>query len=165
VKEFSFGRWSGKWLFVLAMLGLLGGAALVRLDNRTRLEAAKAAQAEAPAAESPAGALAAITDTIDGLRRDLPHMTTDHDREAAIVERLTDVQAVHVPAFVDGRERIISEQGLSGFAELMDRFAAMERQVNRAWSAAADGVYEEAADCLERAWFLAGETRAVLERA
>ena len=24
----------------------------------------------------------------------------------------------------------------------MDRFAAMERQINRAWSASADGVYE-----------------------
>ncbi|MGD1915411.1 MAG: hypothetical protein ACFCBV_04385 [Phycisphaerales bacterium] len=162
VKEFSFARWSGKWLFLLAVAGLIGGAALVRIDMRKRLAASKEAQADAPAAESPAGALAAITEAIEGLRRDLPHMTTDHDREAAIVERLTEAQSVHVPAFVEGRERIIADHGLGGFAELMDRFAAMERLINRAWSAAADGVYEESADCLERASALAEETAKLL---
>jgi hypothetical protein len=30
----------------------------------------------------------------------------------------------------------------------MDRWAAAERQINRAWSAAADDVYDEVIDCL-----------------
>ena len=34
---------------------------------------------------------------------------------------------------------------------IMDRFAAAERQINRAWSAAADGVYAEAETCLTTA--------------
>ena len=89
-------------------------------------------------------------------------MTTEHDRQHAIIERLGEVQSTHVPAFVDARPLLISRLGLSGFAELMDRFAAMERQVNRAWSAAADGVEDEALDCLERASALAAETTPLL---
>jgi hypothetical protein len=37
---------------------------------------------------------------------------------------------------------------MGGYAELMDRFAAGERQINRAWSAAADGYLDEATRCL-----------------
>jgi len=39
------------------------------------------------------------------------------------------------------------------------RFAATERQINRAWSAAADEHYPEALTCLEKAHALMGETR------
>lgn len=161
VKEFAIGRWSGLLPFVLACGLLLGGAFLVRTDMKRRLAAAEAA-AGADTASSPEAALAAITDAIEGLRRDLPHMTTEHDRQHAIIERLGEVQSTHVPAFVDARPLLISRLGLSGFAELMDRFAAMERQVNRAWSAAADGVEDEALDCLERASALAAETTPLL---
>lgn len=106
--------------------------------------------------------LAAIIETIEGLRRDLPHMTTEHDGEAAIIERLGEVQATHVPNLADGRPLLISRLGLSGFAEIMDRFAAVERQFNRAWSAAADGVYDEALDSIERASAIAQETLAAM---
>jgi hypothetical protein len=160
VKEFAFARWSGRWWFLLAVFGLLSGAMLVRLDIRQRLAAS--ADESGTSATSPQAALAAITETIDALRRDVPLMTTGHDRQAAIIERLGEVQAVHVPAFVDGRERLVSKHGLSGYAAIMDRFAAMERQINRAWSAAADGVDEEATDCIERAAALADQTRAAL---
>jgi len=160
VKEFSFTRWSGKWWFLLAVAGLLAGAALVRVDARKRL-AASTDVATADAG-TPEATLATIIETIEGLRRDLPNMTTEHDREAAIIERLGEVQAVHVPAFVDGRERLVSKHGMSGYATIMDRFAAMERQINRAWSAAADAVDEEAIDCIERAAALAEETRAAM---
>ena len=162
VKEFAFGRWTGRWWFLLAVAGLLAGAALVRSDMRQRLAASREGRGLAPGTNSPEDSLAAIVEAIEGLRRDLPHMTTAHDREAAIIERLGEVQAVHVPAFVDAREPIVSSRGLAGFAAVMDRFAAMERQVNRAWSAAADGVEEEALDCLERASALAAETKDLL---
>lgn len=161
VKEFSLGRWTGKWLFALSCLLLLGGAALVRIDMKQRLAAAHE-NAASDTTNSPEAALAAIIDTIEGLRRDLPHMTTQHDGEAAIIERLGEVQATHVPNFADGRPVLISRLGLSGFAELMDHFAGMERQINRAWSAAADGVYDESLDSIERASVMAQETRAAL---
>ncbi len=162
VKEFAFDRWTGRWWFLLAVVGLLAGAALVRFDMRQRLAASREDGGSTPGANSPEASLAAIIDAIESLRRDLPHMTTEHDREAAIIERLGEVQAVHVPAFVDAREKIVSARGLAGYAAVMDRFAAMERQINRAWSAAADAVDEEAQDCIERASALAVETKAAL---
>ncbi|MEQ8316406.1 MAG: hypothetical protein RIE77_11065 [Phycisphaerales bacterium] len=163
VKEFSFGRWTGKWWFLLAVVGLFVGAALVRMDMRQRLAASREGEGLTPGTNSPDASLAAIIEAIESLRRDLPHMTTEHDREAAIIERLGEVQAVHVPAFVDSRESIVSARGLAGYAAVMDRFAAMERQINRAWSAAADAVDDEAQDCIERASALAVETKAALE--
>jgi hypothetical protein len=162
VKEFAFARWSGRWWFLLAVIGLLGGAALVRLDMRQRLAASRRGEGSASGANAPEAALAAIIDAIEGLRRDLPSMASAHEREAAIIERFGEVQAVHVPAFVDARERLVSRHGLSGYAAIMDRFAAMERQINRAWSAAADAVDEEAIDCVERASALAVQTREAL---
>lgn len=161
VKEFALSRWSGRWWFLLAVAGLLGGAALVRMDTRRRLAASSDDSQTSTA--TPEATLATITDTINGLRRDLPQMAEAHEREAAIIQRLGEVQAVHVPAFVDARERIVARHGLSGYAGIMDRFAAMERQINRAWSAAADAVDEEAIDCIERASALAEQTRAALE--
>lgn len=160
VKEFAFARWSGKWWFLLAVAGLLAGAALVRMDAKQRL--ATSTDGADDDASSPEATLATIIETIEGLRRDLPHMTTSHDREAAIIERLGEVQAVHVPAFVDAREQMVGKHGMSGYATIMDRFAAMERQINRAWSAAADAVDEEALDCIERASSLAEQTRAAM---
>lgn len=163
VKEFALARWSGLWIFTLACLLLLGGAVLVRLDMRRQLAKARD-RADGGGQGSPQAALAAIADAVESLRRDLPHMTTDHDRNHAIIERLGEAQSTHVPAFADARALLIGRLGLSGYAELMDHFAGMERQVNRAWSAAADGVYEEAAECLERAWAMLGPTKAALER-
>lgn len=162
VKEFAFDRWTGRWWFLLAVVGLLAGAALVRMDMRQRLAASREGEGLTTGTNSPEASLAAIIEAIESLRRDLPHMTTEHDREAAIIERLGEVQAVHLPAFVDARERIVSARGLAGYAAVMDRFAAMERQINRAWSAAADAVDEEAQDCIERASALAVETKAAL---
>ena len=164
VKEFALSRWTGVWPFLGACGLLLLGALLVRTDMKQRLAAAEAA-AQTNTAASPQATLAAITEAIEGLRRELPHMTTDHDRLHAIIERLGEVQSTHVPAFVDARPLLISRLGLSGYAELMDRFAAMERQVNRAWSAAADGVEDESLDCIERASALAAETVPLLHGA
>ena len=48
--------------------------------------------------------------------------------------------------------------GLGGYAELMDGFAAMERQLNRAWSAAADRHLPEALLCLRAAQPMVVET-------
>jgi hypothetical protein len=73
------------------------------------------------------------------------------ERLRLILTRLTEAQRTHMPAFVEARPVLIARLGLAGFAELMSTYAAAERQINRAWSAAADGVYEEALRCLELA--------------
>lgn len=68
-----------------------------------------------------------------------------------IVARIDDEIADELRTFADGRESITTEYSLKRFADVMSPFAAGERAVNRAWSAAADGYIDEATDCLERA--------------
>mgnify|MGYP001431041056 CR=1 FL=1 len=150
VKEFSIGRWPFAWLFGLSALGLFAGAMLVRTATKKELSAKPLSPGVegTPKEGDPAHALAQTRAISEQLLRDLPAMPSDKDRLDAIVERLGDAQKTHLAAFVDARPRLIAKIGMGGYAELMDRFAAAERQLNRAWSAAADGYIAEATHCL-----------------
>ena len=53
----------------------------------------------------------------------------------SLVEDLSD--------FVEAREAMIQIYGLQQYADVMSRFALGERNVNRAWSASADGYIDE----------------------
>jgi hypothetical protein len=57
------------------------------------------------------------------------------------------------------RAELTSRLGLGGYARLMDAFAAAERAINRAWSAAADEVEAEAITSLDLASELLAEAR------
>ncbi|MGE3805902.1 MAG: hypothetical protein AB7K24_14615 [Gemmataceae bacterium] len=152
VKEFSFARWPGKWLFIIGCVGLLVSAMLMRHISRQEL----ASRVEVHETETPEYSLKQMHEIVVELA----------DAEAArIVDRLGEVQQTHVPAFIEGRARLIDRLGLAAYAELMDRFAAGERQINRAWSAAADGVLEEARACLNQAATLLEATRQLLQPA
>ena len=52
--------------------------------------------------------------------------------------------------FVDARESIAHSYGLQAYAEVMNRFAAGERYLNRVWSASTDGYVDEANRYLAR---------------
>ena len=65
--------------------------------------------------------------------------------------------SAHVPPFIAARPALVARLGLGGYAQLMDHFAAAERQLNRAWSAAADGYATDAVECLDNASTLLGE--------
>jgi hypothetical protein len=97
---------------------------------------------------------------------DLPNLLVlpraEQARLALILERIGTLQKTHMPAFVEARPLLVARLGLGGYAELMDRYAAAERQINRAWSAAADGVPEEAVSCLDQAAGLLDEAAARL---
>ena len=54
-------------------------------------------------------------------------------------------------AFVDARESLIHLYDLQSYANLMNEFAGSERNINRAWSASADGYIDEVWICLEHA--------------
>lgn len=165
VKEFALDRWTGRWMFLVACAQLLLGAALVRMDRRRRLDEAQR-DAQAGQADSPAQVFARIRGVIDGLLNELGDQPASRpDPAERILHRLDAVQGELVPAFVEARPLLVARMGMAGYAELMDHFAAMERQINRAWSAAADGVVEESIDCLRRAQALAREVQAVLDRA
>ena len=76
-----------------------------------------------------------------------------------ITEFIDDELADDFREFAEGRDSITAEHDLSVFAEVMTQFAAAERSVNRAWSAAADGYVDEASTCLERAEMLLATAR------
>jgi hypothetical protein len=155
VQEFSLWRWPGRWLFLAAILGLLVAAGLLRSASRRDATVAGLARA----AEGPELALDEIQATVEKLRRDRFTLGAEQERLQAILESLSVVQKTHMPAFVEARPLLVARLGLGGYAELMDRYAAAERQIYRAWSAAADGALEEAEVCLEAAAELLEESQ------
>jgi hypothetical protein len=152
VKEFGWARWDYGWLLGFAVLGLILGAVMIRLERRQALAAALAPQAAGAAAvDSPDALLRGAAADLAALRSDLAGMRSDEERLEAILSRITKVQQRRFEPFVAARPMLIGRLGMAGYAQLMDSFAAAERQVNRAWSAAADGVLEESLYCLEAA--------------
>lgn len=161
VKEFALARWSGAWLFLAGCAGLGAGAALLRGSTKKR-SAASPAGAGRPG-DTPESILAAIRQAVDGLREEWPRLADRPARLRRTLEVLTKVQERLVPDFVALRPELTSRLRQAGYARLMDGFAAGERQINRAWSAAADGIEEEVVDCLEHAALLLAEPAALLE--
>ena len=155
VKEFGIHRWRGKWLFLAAVGGLLAGAFLTR--------AGEGPVSGSPTAEgrrdSPRQTLAAMRTEIDELTIGLDGAPDRSGQLEAVVGRVGWLQKKHIPAFVEARSELVSMLGLAGYASLMDSFAAAERQLNRAWSAAVDGAWEEAVACVDEASSLLEETQ------
>ncbi|MBX3322131.1 MAG: hypothetical protein KF757_03990 [Phycisphaeraceae bacterium] len=141
-------HWTGLWLFVLAAVGLAGGGLLVKAAARAALQAPDRADAPRSTPEAVAGQM---REQISALRGSIARLDTDRARMAQIVAVLGEVQGELVPEFAQTRPQLIAARGMGGFARVMDTFASMERKVNRAWSAAADGAYEESAAALEEA--------------
>ena len=161
-KGFSFGRWRLSWLFLLSAVGLLAGSLLVRTAAKAEVEAATLAHGGTKSASSPQAVLEAIATILAQLQNELASTADEHDRFEAILTNLDKVQKELIPVFIDARALLVGKLGLAGYAELMDRFAAAERQVNRAWSAAADHVYAESELSLGRARELLDEARTKL---
>lgn len=159
VKEFSFARWGTRWVFLLAVFGLVGGAVLLKTDTRRRRAGSIAAVSSGV---SPEQALTSIIQTIDRIKADLGLAGDRGVRLSMISDRLGEAQKLHVDAFVNTRDALIARLGLSGYAAVMDRFSSGERQINRAWSAAVDGVESEAVACLGRGRELINDTLTLL---
>ena len=100
---------------------------------------------------------------IDALKTELGGLPDRSQQLDAIVRQVGEVQKTHVTAFVEARPELISMLGLSGYAALMDSFAAAERKLNRAWSAAVDKAHEEAIVCLDEVASLLEQTQEKLD--
>jgi len=157
VKEFAWTRWEHRWLFVGAVVGLFVGAMMMRAASKAATSAAALASGEPK--RSPAALLDAARDRIAALQSELSQITDRRARLALIIERLDAVHDEQLDPFVSARDELIARDGMTGYAQIMDVFAAAERQLNRAWSAAADGVYEEAEECLTAGAKLLSQTR------
>jgi hypothetical protein len=150
VKEFAFGRWEHAWLMGLACLGLVVAAVMLKVQRRAEI-AAKLAASDEGGTESPEYAISEIRGVVESVLAMLPTLGGDAERMELILDRVGGLQWTHVQAILDARTTLIGRLKLAGYAQFMDRFSALERQLNRAWSAAADGVLEESVASLEGA--------------
>lgn len=143
VEEFAFERWSGRWMFAIAGIGLATGGLLGRWSAKRR------AQQGATAAESaPERHLDAADAVLRSLLERWPSLEAQGTEAKETIAALSPLIDETLPAFAAARPTIVARMGLGGFAMVMDRFAAAERQIHRAWSAAADGVPQESRTCL-----------------
>lgn len=149
VREFALARWSHGWLFAVSVFFLLGGAALVRRE-RSRGAAAISAPG-ATGGELPGQAVAGMRSALERFAGEFSDLRQTEAGGAEATRRLGELQAGPLDAFLTARETLLARFGLAGFAMLMSRFSVFERQINRAWSSAADGDFAEVQDCLERA--------------
>ena len=65
--------------------------------------------------------------------------------------RIDETFMADLQKFVDARESIAHSYGLKAYAEVMNRFAAGERALNRVWSASTDGYIDETSAYIEKA--------------
>lgn len=154
VKEFSFRGWSEWWLFVVGCVGMLAGAVIVRRENARQLALG---HADAKTGAGPDAVLHTIRTQLDALRQRLSRTSEATELHFLVLESVGQMIAEQIPSFIAARPVLVSRLGLAGYAQLMDHFAAGERQLNRAWSAAADGYDEEAVECLTNAAVLLEE--------
>ncbi len=150
VKEFSIRRWREAWLFGVAAAGLLVGSLLVRTAIRREVTAVASTTPEV-ATESPRQLLEGAITQARELVLELDGLADQASRRQTILRHVQILQDDYFEPFVYSRAKVINELGMGGYAQLMDRFAAAERQFNRAWSAAADGVADEAVLSIRRA--------------
>lgn len=162
VRQFSFARWSHRWLFAASCAGLAVGAALVRRAGRKT--PADSTNGPAGGGLSPGAALASTTDALRRLDSEMPALRGTDGGMRRVTEILGELQATHLDAIVQSRGLLVAAGGLAGFAAFMSAFSMMERQVNRAWSAAADDAGDEVADCVKRALILSDDAERLLPR-
>lgn len=158
VTEFSIARWPYAWLFGLSCLGLLAGALMVRRARKAALAEADSSEADKAQATDAPTVFARLSGRLHTLAEDLERTRDTNARLEAILLHIGKIQRDDVPAFVANEPALVNRLSLSGYAELMDSFAAMERQLNRAWSAAADAHLSESETCLRNAQPLLVET-------
>ena len=181
VREFAFSRWTGWWLYAIGAAGLLAAGLMLRYQRQAEPAAGAFAAANVPA--DPGQILAEMHRRVEALLHGTPtgpvtsHGTVayappslavpTHGRAplaAHIISEVGEIQALLMPAFIDARPRLVAAFGMAGYARLMDVYAAAERALNRAWSAAADGDEPEAIHSLERGLALLEEASARLPR-
>ncbi len=159
VKQFSMRLWREWWLFGVAALLLLGGALMGRRARRLALE--KSAVAGVGASGVPTPAL--LDEALVVAKRLAEEIDVTPVDDESVLRRLRDgVDDLRERFFEPlefGRAAVIEQLGMAGYARMMDRFAAAERQFNRAWSAAADDVGDEAVRCLREGVKLLAEAR------
>ena len=130
-------------LFTLSVLLLAGGAALRRFVAR-REALVGPTQGELELAQN---ALVALQSALQQLHKDCDSMQDMQQLHGRVSEMTQPPQK----EFLQHRQAMLDASGFGPFAELMIRFARVERAINRSLSASADGAVVEAHASLQQA--------------
>ncbi len=130
------------WIYAgTAVIGLVG-VVILRLTARAQVGAGEKLRTDV---ESMGSSLSFLRECLAGEIDERKRGVYD------VHQWIDDELAGPIAKFVDARESLIPAFGMQVYADVMTRFAAGERMVNRAWSASADGYVDEVWICLERA--------------
>ena len=127
----------------------------------------KSRKSDAEKSQKSKSSLAQIQTSFGRLISNINQLASETDTipPSHIVKRIDEQLADDFRVIADGRDNITAEYGLDVFADVMTQFAAGERSINRAWSAAADGYMDEAETCIKRSRELISNARSVLQEA
>lgn len=142
VKEFSFGRWPGRWVALLGTALLFVGAILARRQRAAIAEIPDDGSVLPITSES----LGRLVARIDELRH---HAEQPGGAPSKLVcDGIDELQKGWITPLLRGQTALVVRNGLGSAAEPLASFAGVERYLYRAWSAAADGYPMEAASSL-----------------
>jgi hypothetical protein len=143
--EVAENKWATvNWLWYAAALAVgICGVVLLRLTKRQ-------ATTHAHKLEDDLGTLDSSTRTLMAKLTDLRKLR-DSVPVGAVLHFIDDELMPHVADFVEARESLVHTYGMQQYADVMTDFAAGERNINRAWSASADGYVDEVWASIDRA--------------
>lgn len=135
-------QWNAGFVSV-GLLALAVGILLLRQDRAAQRATAVGAS----------GSLAALTVAAEAAAAGVEALTLQAvDMDLASLHAAVDgLVSGPVADFVEQRGALADAHGQRRFAEVMGAFSPAERQLNRAWSASADGYQDEAVASLRRA--------------
>ena len=160
VKEFAWSRWSGRYWFIVASGGLIVGAVMLRRGHAADATASQKLRVTADGEDTH---LSQVVEQLDALISD----ATDSQALlplADIVTRIEQIQLGPLASFIESLPQLVSRLGVGRYAQVMDRFAAGERLLNRSWSAAVDGADEECRDSLRQSREALGKAAEMLKQ-
>jgi hypothetical protein len=145
VKEFSWARWPGKWITSGGTFLLFVGALIARRSRHTGAALIDEGSMIPITSES-LGKLGAEIDQL--LVRPTASETAANQQICDVTD---DLQKRWIAPLLRAQNALVAKQGIGRAADPLATFAAVERNLNRAWSAAADGYVEEAIAALRSA--------------
>ena len=146
-----------RWDYFLgcAAVGIVG-VGMMRLFDRQHRQSAHLVNAN----------ISTLTDSLDRIVTNIRELNGNKSKINTydVHKRIDELFKDDLMAFVDARQSMVHVYGLQAYADVMSRFAAAERYLNRCWSASADGYVDEVNTYLERAAEQFSESRQQLQK-
>jgi hypothetical protein len=138
------GKSAIKWLWYIPALALgAAGVAVIRTNEARQSKTEHHVTAKIETIDNCIGRIVANINKLNSEKQSINTYEMRH--------RIDELFVNDLEMFVDARESIGHRYGLAAYGEVMSRFAAGERYLNRVWSASADGYIDEVNTYIEKA--------------